>query len=188
MRKFEAERGLVLQVVDPDENSFAIKVIEKNTVTTPSDLEGIYREYRFLTEIMRHPHIIRCLGMLHSISRVYLIFEFAGNQNLKCLLTSQPGQRVDVEDALNIFEQIGQAVAHCHSSDVTHRAISHNHVVLSPGADAQAYHCRLVDFHGAMIARGATTSRTVFGKLPCIAPEMALGAPYVPRLVDCWST
>mmetsp|Transcript_6772 Transcript_6772/g.16965 ORF Transcript_6772/g.16965 Transcript_6772/m.16965 type:complete len:498 (-) Transcript_6772:130-1623(-) len=187
LRRFETCSGTVLQAADNRNNSAAIKVIDKVKVCTPGELEGLYREFRFLCEIIKHPNITKCLGMMHSTARVYLIFEFAGNQNLAQALAARPGQRFDEEDSLNMFDQVGKGLSHCHAHDVCHRNLSLEHVVLSqlPGTDR--HRCRLVDFHSAMVARGQTTSRTICGTLPCIAPEMATGGPYIPRLTDCWS-
>jgi len=187
MRRFETVSGTVLQAADDRNNSAAIKVIDKAKVCTPGELEGLYREFRFLSEITKHRNVVKCLGMMHSTARVYLVFEFAGNQNLAQVLAARPGQRLDEEDALQCFEQIAKGLAHCHQRDVCHRNLSLEHVVVQQLPGSGRSRCRLVDFHSAMVARGQTTSRTVCGTLPCIAPEMALGGPYVPRLADCWS-
>lgn len=187
LRRFETVSGTVLQAADEFNNPVAIKVIDKAKVCTPGELEGIYREFRFLSEFVSHPNVAKCLGMLHSPARVYLILEFAGNQNLAQVLAERPGQRLDEEVAIDCFDQIAQGLAHCHSVNVCHRNLSLEHVVLSqlPGSDL--HRCRIVDLHSAMVSRGQTTSRTTCGTLPCIAPEMALGGPYMPRLADCWS-
>jgi serine/threonine protein kinase len=187
VRRLETVNGTVLQASDEKSRPVAIKVIDKSKVSTPGELEGIYREFRFLSEIIKHPNVTSCVNMLHSMTRVYLIFEYAGNHNIAELLSQRPGQRLEEEEALQCFEQLARGLAYCHSKDVSHRNLSLEHVVLAPLTGSDGYYCRLVDFHSAMVARGQTTSRTVCGTLPCIAPEMALGGPYIPRLADCWS-
>lgn len=198
MRRFQTVSGTVLQATDQFNNSAAIKVIDKAKVCTPGELEGLYREFRFLSEFVSHPNVAKCLGMMHSPARVYLILEFAGNQNLAHILAARPGQRFDEADSEDCFDQIAQGLAHCHSVNVCHRNLSLEHVVVSeqPGqqqrpdtrcSNSHRNHCKIVDFHSAMVSRGQTTSRTVCGTLPCMAPEVAMGGPYVPRLADCWS-
>jgi len=191
IRCFDTVRGSVLQAVDDQNHTVAIKVIDKSKVCTPGELEGIYRELRFLSEIIRHPNVVRCLGQLHSSTRVYLIFEYAGNHNLAQLTQGRPGQRLDPDEALEVFDQVAKALDHCHSIDVSHRNVSLEHVVISQmagnGSRLSRFVARLVDFHCAMVARGPTVTRTVCGVLPCIAPEMALGQPYLPACADIWS-
>lgn len=185
--RFETVSGTVLQAVDDRGSPAAIKVIDKVKVCTPGELEGLYREFRFLCELIKHPNITKCLGMLHSTARVYLIMEFAGSQNLAQALAPRPGQRFEQMETLHVFEHVARGLVHCHKQDVCHRNVSLEHVVLAqlPGSDR--YRCKLVDFHSAMMVRGQSTSRTMCGTLPSVAPEMALGGPYVPRLADCWS-
>lgn len=188
VRKLDTVSGTVLFALDKESSPVVIKVIDKVKVFTPGELEGIYREYRFLSEIIKHPNVVRCLCMMHSLARVYLVFEAAGDQNLAQRLSDCPGNRLGEDEALACFDQIAAGVAHCHASEVCHRSLSLTHVVVSRAAHGDgAFHYRLVDFHCAMSSRGPTTSRTICGTLPCIAPEMALGGPYTPRFADCWS-
>mmetsp|Transcript_50653 Transcript_50653/g.147348 ORF Transcript_50653/g.147348 Transcript_50653/m.147348 type:complete len:491 (-) Transcript_50653:202-1674(-) len=187
LRRFETCSGTVLQASDEFNNPVAIKVIDKAQVCTPGELEGVYREFRFLSEFVAHPNVVKCLGMLHSHARVFLILEFAGNQNLMQVLSPRPAQRLDEDVALNCFKQVADGLAHCHSVNVCHRSLSLHHVVLNELLGGDVYHCKIVDFHSAMVSKGNTTSRTTCGTLPCIAPEVALGGPYVPHRADCWS-
>jgi len=187
VRRLDTKGGNVLLAVGERNATRIIKVIDKDKLMTPGELEGIYREFRFLSEIVRHPNVVRCLGMLHSPSRVYLIFEYAGNQNLSQLLVASPGQRLDEVEALECFDQIARGLAYCHSKDVAHRNVSMDNVVVLRASSNDIYTFRLVDFYSAMVARNDVTSMTICGGLPCIAPEMALGRPYIPRLADCWS-
>ncbi len=104
------------------------------------------------------------------------------------VLASQPGNRLEPVTALNIFDQLGSSLSYCHSKEVTHRHLSLEHLVLlKPPGRRDRFHMTLVDFHSAMVARGDSTSKTVCGSLPCIAPEVAAGLAYVPWRADCWS-
>lgn len=185
--KFDTVVGKVLQAASENSKPCVIKVIQKSSVFTPGELEGIYREYRFLSEIIRHPNIVKCVTMLHSSIRVYFIFEHAGAQNLKQALCAEPGQRFDEEDTMNCFHQLVKALTHCHEKHIAHRSVSLEHVCVNKLSGTDTYDCQLCDFRCAMVARGGATSKTPCGSLPCMAPELALGVPYWPSVADCWS-
>jgi len=186
LRRIDSAQGrLLLLALDEQQAPHVVKVIDKNNVTALGQLECIYREYRFLSAIIRHPHVARCVEMLHSPTHIYFIFEFSGSMNLMHVLQNQPGQRLEAYVSLDIFNQVGSAVAFCHSRHISHRQISLPHVVVRPSGER--YQCTLVDFHKAMMARGESTSLTVCGSLPFIAPEMAMGRAYVPHHADAWS-
>jgi serine/threonine protein kinase len=180
-------QGTVIQATDGQSKPVAIKVIDKCKVCTPGELEGVYREFRFLNEILKHPNVNHCVKMLHSERRVYLVFEFAGNQNVREVISDRPGERFDEEEALQCFRQVGEGLSYCHSKEISHRNLSLEHVVTDPVPGGHGYHCRIVDFRSALLSRGETQSRTICGTLPYIAPEMAMGGPYIAWRSDCWS-
>lgn len=180
-------KGTVLQAVDDQHKAVAIKLFEKKAVDEPGALEAIYREFRLLSEIIRHPNIARCVEMVNSPSRIYLVFEYAGAQNLYQILKDRHGQRMNESEASNCFEQVVRGVAHLHSKEIAHRSISLHHLVLSNLAGSDREHIRIVDFQTAMLAKKTTTSRTISGTMPYMAPEVALGGPYLPQAADCWS-
>ncbi|CAE7028784.1 CIPK7 [Symbiodinium sp. CCMP2592] len=76
--RLPSRKGMVLQAVDADQKAVAIKIFEKSQTQDPGLLESIYREFRLTGEVVRHPNIAKCLDMIHSLSRVYLVMEFAG--------------------------------------------------------------------------------------------------------------
>lgn len=185
--KLPAVKGCVLQAVDDDHRSVAIKVLEKVAVDDPGKLETVYREYRILSEIIRHPNIARCVDMLHSENRVYLIMEFAGSENVEHLLRGRTVQRMTESEVNNTFEQVVRGVAHLHSKDIAHRNICLQHLVLSYLAGSDREHIRIIDFQTCMVSKPNSTSSTVCGQMPYMAPEMALGGPYYPHSIDTWS-
>jgi len=60
-----------------------------------------------------------------------------------------------------------------------------DHVVVDD--QSETLFCRLVDFFAATRCVEWTSSTTVCGDLPSIAPEMVLEASYVAKPADCWS-
>lgn len=187
-------RSTVLQVIDPRDQKYVMKVIEKSTVNMPNDLQRIYREFELLSREHGHPNIVRCLSMMHTDSRAYLIFEFAGRYNLSQWVSALPGYRLDAEEPLGFARQLSSALAYCHRLHLSHMSVSLEHIVLmeepatataQQGPSASRYRYQLVDFSCAVV--GDALCNIEQGTLPCIAPEVALGEPYVPHLADCWS-
>lgn len=181
------KKGTVLQAVDEDQQAVAIKVFNKSQVVDPGVLESIYREYRFMGEVVRHPNITKCIEMLHSNSRLFLVMEFAGSQNIEHMLRGRTQQRMNESEVNNCFEQVVRGVAHLHSKNIAHRNICLQHLIISKLAGSDREHVRIVDFQTAMLVKPNMTSRTVCGSMPYMAPEMATGGPYWPHSADAWS-
>lgn len=131
VNKMKTAVGTVMEGLDANHSRVAIKVLNKYTMLTPGELEGIYREQRFLTELLDHPNIIKCLDMLHSANNIYMIFEYGGASNLQQALVSHPGQRFEAATAWDCFTQILSGLEYCHKKHVAHRNMSLSHVVLS---------------------------------------------------------
>lgn len=185
--RLPCKKGTVLQASDEEQQAVAIKVFNKSQVMDPGMLEAIYREYRFMGEVVRHPNIAKCLEMLHSNSRLFLVMEFAGSRNVEHMLRGREPQRMNDSEVNNCFEQVARGVAHLHSKNIAHRNICLQHLIVSKLAGSDREHLRIVDFQSAMLVKPNMTSRTICGEMPYMAPEMALGGPYWPHSSDAWS-
>mmetsp|Transcript_92181 Transcript_92181/g.192735 ORF Transcript_92181/g.192735 Transcript_92181/m.192735 type:complete len:510 (-) Transcript_92181:172-1701(-) len=174
--------GSVLSAKDGDGVPRIIKIVHKSSVSYPEDVEDIYREYVFLSRLITHPNVVRMVDMLHSIHRIYLVFERAGDRNLAQLLRGMPFQRLVEPEGWQVFDQVLSALAFCHSKNVSHRSVCPEHVAVD-----QNRKCTLLDFRSAIVAKGDQTSRMQCGRLPCVAPQVASGGNYVPRKADSWS-
>lgn len=184
----ETRFGTVLQAVDKrSQTDCVIKITEKSAVLALAPLEDLYREFVILKSKLSHPNITKCLQILHTPSRVYMILNFCGSQNLEQFLDGQPNKCLEGVDGEACFKQLVGAVAHCHSVRVTHRSISLEHIVVMKLRGTNSLQCTLVDFRRAVESAENRAAYKVCGTLPCIAPEMALGGPYMPLEADCWS-
>jgi len=178
--------GCVREGHDKRNRKVVLKIVAKSDVSTPGEVEGIYREYRFLAGFIKHPSVVRAIDCFHGTKNIYTVLEFGGKTNLGMYLSSLPGLQMPQNEALECFLQFASALTHCHDADICHRSISLEHIVMTP--EATGSHCpKLVDFRSAMIAKPGVTSVAMFGTLPCMSPEVLSGGPYLPKEADCWS-
>jgi len=82
---------------------------------------------------VRHAHIIQRLGHgtaadLEAVPFHYLVLEYMPGGDLWSLCKKSP---VVIDDALNYFQQIAEALAYAHSQRVIHRDIKPNNLLLS---------------------------------------------------------
>jgi serine/threonine protein kinase len=178
--------GILRAGTDKKNRKVAIKINRKQDVFTPVEVEGIYREFRFLAGFVRHPNVVQALECFHGPRNVYTVMEFLPGKNLANHLSDLPGFRMNEDDVISCFSQIASAMRHCHGKDVTHRSLCLEHIVMRLTADGK-HVPKLVDFRCAMIAKAGVTSVAVCGCLPCMPPEMLCEGPYQPKPADCWS-
>lgn len=171
---------------DQNQNKVAVKITDKAEVFRPVEVEGIYREFRFLAGMVRHPNIVSAHDCFHGAKKVYIVMDFAGKVNLDEHLSRLPEQRMREAEVLGYFYRIASAIHHCHCRKVVHRSIALEHVVMQPEADG-SHTPKLVNFRSAMIAKEGVTSTTLCGSLPCMAPEMMRGGSIPPKPSDLWS-
>jgi len=189
LRRMAARTGVVFEASRNGnaEERFAVKVIEKEAVTSPGLLEGHYRELILLSRTLDHPNISKCLEVLHSSTRLYYVFCFAGDRNLAQVLERRPNWVLPPQEALACFSQVCTGMAYCHERSVALRDLAAEHVVMRAGEEEGTLHWTLVDFRSSLITQGNNTSSVMCGSFPCMAPEVAAGQNYVPRSTDRWS-
>ncbi|CAK0814054.1 unnamed protein product [Prorocentrum cordatum] len=184
VRPYSDHRHVLLAVKGQHEK-VVIKVYDKRSVTDAKEVGSIYQECCLLTHTLDHPHIIRCVGMLHSQCNVYLALQYGGDACMEQVLSTQGGHRLSRDDALNCSAQVASALSYCHARDVVHGQVSLRHVAVEMAWTRHI--CRLVDFSMAAHVPNSSTRKTLCGSLPCVAPETVLDEQYLPKPADCWS-
>jgi serine/threonine-protein kinase len=119
---------------------------------------------------MRHPNIVRALEP-RAKSRMYLVTEFVEGRSLRALL--QDGA-ISHDAALNMTDQLLDALVYLHEHGVVHRDLKPENVIVTVAGDA-----KLIDFG---IARDRSASRLTwtglsgrFGTPDYMAPERIAG-------------
>nr|XP_018633199.1 CBL-interacting serine/threonine-protein kinase 8-like isoform X3 [Nicotiana tomentosiformis] len=158
----------------------AIKVLAKSTILKNKMVEQIKREISIM-KIVRHPCIVRLHEVLASRTKIYIIMEFVTGGELFDKIVHQV--RLPEKEARRYFQQLIDAVAHCHSKGVYHRDLKPENLLL----DCQG-NLKVSDFGlSALPQQGVDLLHTTCGTPNYIAPEVLSNRGYNGAAVDVWS-
>ncbi|XP_009625262.2 CBL-interacting serine/threonine-protein kinase 24-like isoform X3 [Nicotiana tomentosiformis] len=132
-------------------------------------------------KIVRHPCIVRLHEVLASRTKIYIIMEFVTGGELFDKIVHQV--RLPEKEARRYFQQLIDAVAHCHSKGVYHRDLKPENLLL----DCQG-NLKVSDFGlSALPQQGVDLLHTTCGTPNYIAPEVLSNRGYNGAAVDVWS-
>ncbi|NXH28845.1 PAK3 kinase, partial [Myiagra hebetior] len=144
-----------------------------------------------VTREMKHPNIVTYLERqvvlvfffwecFYLVSEdLWLVLEYMDGGSLAKVLRKK---RMAVGHIATVCRECLQGLAFLHASQVIHRDIKSNNILL--GRDGSV---KLADFGlSAAITREHSKRRTMVGTLLWVAPEVLRGEPYGPK-VDIWS-
>jgi TolB-like protein/tetratricopeptide (TPR) repeat protein len=183
----ELGRGGMSRVFVAVERSLGRRVVIK--VLAPELFSGISAA-RFQREIqvtanLQHPHILPVLSVGISGSLPYYVTPYVEGESLRARIDEEG--MLAVEDAVNILQDIADALAHAHERGVIHRDVKPGNVLLSGG------HAILADFGiaGAMqqAAHEQRLTGTGFGigTPGYMAPEQLAGDPTIDARADVFA-
>uniref|UniRef100_A0A0N5BC54 non-specific serine/threonine protein kinase n=1 Tax=Strongyloides papillosus TaxID=174720 RepID=A0A0N5BC54_STREA len=156
----------------------AIKVMEKSKMDQKAQ-RLLEREIESM-EILHHPNVIRLFECVETLSKTYLIMEYAGGGELYNYVHTKGKLPEDV--AKPIFAQLISAVAHMHSKNVIHRDIKAENVIFS-----QPGWVKLADFGFSCKIQENVLLKTFCGSPPYAAPELFKDQEYYGPGVDIWA-
>uniref|UniRef100_A0A915Q196 non-specific serine/threonine protein kinase n=1 Tax=Setaria digitata TaxID=48799 RepID=A0A915Q196_9BILA len=156
----------------------AIKIMEKSKMNQHAQ-KSLVREIKAM-EQLHHPNIIHLFECVETISRVYIIMEYAGYGELYTHINYKG--KLPEDDCKPIFAQIVSAILYMHSKNIVHRDIKAENVILS-----QSDWVKLADFGFACQVRPNDRLSTFCGSPPYAAPELFKTQNYFGPNVDIWA-
>ena len=144
----------------------ALKMMHPHLANTASLVERFEAEARSAARLM-HPAIVQIFDQGTWRRRPYLVMEFINGSNLRQLLTKEGA--LPLGRALEITEQVLQALQAAHEMQIIHRDIKPENILLTPSGQV-----KVADFglaHAVNQATGTTTG-SVMGTVTYLAPEL----------------
>jgi serine/threonine-protein kinase len=155
--------------------AFAVKVL-RPSLTRDREALARFRQEAEITSTLRHPHIVQVFDFDVTDGGVhYLVMELLEGVSLADLV--RPGAPLDPRRAVNIVEQIAQALHAAHERGVVHRDLKPDNVMLLSAGGAEDF-VKVLDFgisQASWRTRLTDNSDRVSGTPQYMAPEQAMG-------------
>ncbi|OIW19557.1 hypothetical protein TanjilG_07012 [Lupinus angustifolius] len=143
-------------------------------------MKKIKREISIM-KIVRHPNVVRLHEVLASQSKIYIILEFVMGGELYDKIV-QLG-KVSENESRRYFQQLIDAVAHCHRKGVYHRDLKPENLLLDDYGNL-----KISDFGlSALTKKGVDLLHTTCGTPNYVAPEVLSNLGYDGAAADVWS-
>ncbi len=152
------------------ERSVAVKVMRREVIGEPDQLERFRREARAAAKLS-HSHIVTVIDAGEENNRPYIVFEFVEGETLKQRIKS--GGQLPVTEAVAYAIEIGSALVAAHGAGLVHRDVKPQNVLLDPHG-----HAKVADFGIAReleASDGLTKTGRVLGTTDYVSPEQAMG-------------
>jgi tRNA A-37 threonylcarbamoyl transferase component Bud32 len=185
--------GVVYRAVDERLNRpVAIKTIKPELTTNPDRLRRFFQEARSAAAVT-HPAIAQVYDVGEFEGTTYIVMEFVEGKTVRQLIARQ---ELDLLGSVEIGLQIAEGLGHAHRSNIVHRDIKSDNIMVTPNG-----HAKLLDFglatcsiceeeapeavdpaaqtRTATLSAGAAATRTMIGTVvgtaAYMSPEQARG-------------
>ena len=188
------DQGGMQQVYRALDTTFSKQVALK-TPRNPSAEKRFARSAQLCAKIT-HPNIAKTLDYFESDGNFYLVEELIDAENLGTRL-ARDYDYLDPHLVAHILHHLARGVAASHHVQVFHRDLKPSNIMVS--ADANFCELKITDFGIAKMAEAEfdealregeasiTTSQTVVGALPYMAPELIEHPTQASIQADIWS-
>lgn len=158
---------------------FALKVI-RTELLSDTQIAMRFRVEARAASLIDHPNIIRITDSGQAEDgRFYLVMEYVEGDTLRDVLKRDGC--FPVPRALDVLDQIVDALAAAHASDVLHRDLKSVNIVLTTSPRGAPDHVKILDFGLAKLLDPLSTNVTVHGEMlgtpEYMSPERCMDAP-----------
>ncbi|GMI97552.1 SNF1-RELATED PROTEIN KINASE 3.4, CBL-interacting protein kinase 21 [Hibiscus trionum] len=157
----------------------AIKIIDKAMVMGSNLKYQVQREIRTM-KLLHHPNTARIIEVIGSKTKIYIVMEYISGGQLSDKLSY--AKMLSEAEARKLFQQLIDAVDHCHRKGVYHRDLKPENLLLDCKGNL-----KVTDFGLSALRKPGEMLTTACGS-PCyVAPELIANKGYDGAAADTWS-
>ncbi len=147
----------------------AVKLLRGELSADPVALLRFQREANAASQL-NHPNIVEIYDVGEFENKPYIVMEYVRGKTLKQLISQR--KALDVKEASTIMKQLISAVSAAHKSNIIHRDIKPQNVLVKDDGTA-----KITDFGIAQTQDAVQLTQTdsVMGSVHYLAPELARG-------------
>lgn len=139
-----------LAEADEEEHWVAIKVLSPKLSYDADALRALQQE-AVKTRCLSHPNIVRFIDLDRDDNLYFMVMEWLEGRSLANILDDSSTGQMDLETALGIVRQVGNALDYAHLRGVIHADVKPGNVMITPTGQA-----KLFDFGIARIRQKQT--------------------------------
>eukprot|EP01018_Ginkgo_biloba_P034615 Gb_10748 [translate_table: standard] len=162
--------------------SYAVKILDKEKVFQYNIVNHIKREICTL-KLIKHSNVVRLYEVLASKKKIYIVLEYVTGGELFDKIACSG--RLKETEARKYFQQLVDAVGHCHSRGVYHRDLKPENVLLDANGNVKVSDFGLSALPQQFRADGLL--HTTCGSPNYVAPEVLADRGYDGATADLWS-
>lgn len=164
--------GVVYKAKDPlIDRIVAIKTINLGLALDEKDeYEGRFYQEAKAAGRLNHPNIVTIYDVGKSGDVAYIAMEFLEGRELRDIMND--GERLPVEQVLDIVAQVALGLAYAHEHEIVHRDVKPSNIMV-----VRDGHVKITDFGIARMASAAVRTQTgmVLGSPKYMSPEQVMG-------------
>jgi len=174
----EGGQKLVYLARDPRLNRSVVVALLKTENLDDDNVARLWREAQTMAQLGNHPNIVTVFDVGEEQGWPYLVSEYVEGGSLEELLKTCPQNRLPLEEAVSVAQQVCQALVYAHERGFVHRDLKPSNVWLTKNGQA-----KLGDFGLAVGLKvpKITVAGTIVGTVVYMSPEQASGGQVEPR-------
>ena len=151
----------------------AIKVLPPELARDEGRLARFKREAHLLASL-NHPHIAAIYGLEEADGKPFLALELVEGEDLKQRLARGP---IPLDEALEIAQQIAEALEEAHGKGIVHRDLKPANVKLTPDGKVKVLDFGLAKAWAGDASGASSVSSALSQSTGCASPTTEAGSP-----------
>ena len=155
----------------------ALKVLHPGLVADETFLARFKQEAQFAAQL-EHPNLVPVYDFGEADGRFYLAMKYMSGGSLKDLLAREG--KLDQQQALSIFQQMGKGISFAHSKGIVHRDLKPGNILFDQDGSARVSDMGFAKAMSGSSSASLSASGGMVGTPAYMAPEIWRGKPAKP--------